>query len=117
MGPSSLIRPSTETEIVSACLGYLRAHPKVAWAERMNSGRFAVKGARWVTFGFKGLSDIIGQLKSGVFLAVEVKRPGEAPTEDQQKFLDIVERNGGLAIVAESVDAVRDGLAWYCRDG
>ena len=117
MVSSSPIPHLTEAEIQSACLGYLKAHPKVAWAERMNVGNFRLKGSSWVRFGFKGLSDIIGQLKNGIFLAVEVKRPGEAPTEDQQKFLDMVENNGGLSIIAQCVDDVRDGLAWYHRDG
>lgn len=111
MVPARTTRPLSETNIQSNCLGYLKAHPKVVWAERMNSGRFAVKGARWVVFGFKGLSDIIGQLKNGAFLAVEVKQPGKKPTEDQQVFLDMVAKNGGCSVVAYSPDDVRDALA------
>lgn len=50
----------------------LRAHPMVAWAERMNSGAARI-GGRFVRFGWTGCPDLLGQLKDGRLLGVEVK--------------------------------------------
>lgn len=54
----------------------------------------------------KGIADIIGIYNNpskghyGVFLAIEVKRPGLKPTEAQQDFLDSVNEAGGIGFVA-----------------
>ena len=45
----------------------LRAHPAVAWCERMNSG-VARMGDRFVRFGWPGCPDVLGQLKDGRLL-------------------------------------------------
>ncbi|MGH9960414.1 MAG: hypothetical protein ACREBC_25370, partial [Pyrinomonadaceae bacterium] len=76
-----LTRPTIpESEIKLAVLKALRWHPHVSWAEKINSGAYKPSGSdRWVVYGFKGCSDIIGQLKKaygGVFLAIECKRMG-----------------------------------------
>ena len=52
----------------------LRAHPAVAWCERMNSGAVRI-GGRFVRFGWPGCPDVLGQLKDGRLLGVEVKGP------------------------------------------
>jgi Holliday junction resolvase len=56
-----------------------------------------------------GIADILGCYK-GRFLAIEVKRKGQNPTELQQAFIDQIQRAGGLAFVARSSDDVIDGL-------
>jgi hypothetical protein len=99
-----------ESAILAAVLTALRLHPRVAWAHRMNTGAYAV-GDRFVRFGFPGLADIIGQTVSGAFLAVECKRVGKEPTDEQRAFLDLVARSGGVSFVARSVDDVSVGLA------
>jgi hypothetical protein len=53
-------------------------------------------------YGNAGVSDLIGCIK-GVFVAVEVKRQGRKPTSNQQKYIDNINRNGGIAFVATSV--------------
>ncbi|HNR14835.1 MAG TPA: VRR-NUC domain-containing protein [Thermodesulfobacteriota bacterium] len=55
--------------------------------------------------GMKGVADIIG-IYRGRFLAIEVKKPGEKPTRDQEIFLTRVNHEGGFAFVAHSVDDV-----------
>ena len=50
----------------------LRAHPAVAWCERMNS-RAARMGARFVRFGWPGCPDVLGQLNDGRLMGVEGK--------------------------------------------
>ena len=59
----------------------LRTHPAVAWAERMNSGAAKV-GTRFVRFGWPGCPDVLGQLKDGRLLGVEVKaKAGTFPVD------------------------------------
>jgi hypothetical protein len=55
-------------------LGALRTHAAVAWCERMNSGAVRM-GARFVRFGWPGCPDVLGQLRDGRLLGVEVKGP------------------------------------------
>jgi hypothetical protein len=58
-----------------------------------------------------GRADAHVHLKNAArFLAVEVKRPGESLRPAQAAFLESVRRAGGIAIVAHSVDDVRQGL-------
>ena len=57
-----------------------------------------------------GISDIIGCLPSGQFFACEIKAPRGVLSEHQQRFIEAVNRNGGRAFVARSVDDVIDGL-------
>ncbi len=51
-----------------------------------------------------GTSDIIGMMRDGRFLAVEVKAGKNKPTQLQQEFVDQVNEDGGLAFVVWSVD-------------
>ena len=65
---------------------------------------------QWQGLGsLPGVSDIIGCFK-GRYLAIEVKRPGQKPTERQQSFLDRVNDEGGLSFVASSVEDVIKNL-------
>jgi hypothetical protein len=95
-----------EKDIQRQCLEWLRLRGVLAW--RANSGAMTAtyKGkTRFLKFnGIDGLSDIVGVLPGGRFLACEVKRPGNTPTEDQEHFLGLVRDAGGLAVVVTSVD-------------
>lgn len=99
-----------ETEIQRDVLQFVSLHPAVAWAKRFNSGAGQLaypdgKSSRFMRFGFPGMSDVMGQLRrSGRFLAIEVKRPGEKPTPEQIAFLDTVNAAGGLGFVAYRID-------------
>ena len=100
----------SEHQVQTACLQYLAVCPQVAWAERMNSGavKIPVPGGkdRFIRYGFPGCADIIGQLKDGRFLAIEVKSPIGRVTDQQQKFLNRVADNKGVSLIARSVDDV-----------
>ncbi len=104
-----------EADVLSAVLQALALHPRVAWAQRMNSGagRILRKGgvSQFMRFGFPGCPDVLGQLRDGRVLAVETKRPSGEPTREQKAFLDCVNANGGLALVARSADDVWKALA------
>jgi len=86
----------------------LRAHPTVAWCERMNSGAVKV-GTRFVRFGWKGCPDVLGQLKDGRLLGVEVKSPTGRLRPEQAVFLDRVRAAGGVAFMARDLrDVLRE---------
>ncbi len=99
-------RPRREREggIQDAILAMLRVHPRVAWAVHIRTGAYEVDG-RYISYGFKGCSDILGQLRpSGRLLALEVKTPGGKPEPHQQAFLDTVRDGGGVSGCVHSVD-------------
>lgn len=87
----------TEAEITKEIRQYLKLR-----------GVFHYK--QWQGLGsLPGVSDIIG-CYNGRYLAIEVKRKGQNPTEKQQAFLDTVNAQGGLAFVARSVEDVMERL-------
>ena len=86
----------------------LRAHAAVAWCERMNSGAVRM-GARFVRFGWPGCPDVLGQLKDGRLLGVEVKGPTGKLRPAQTVFLDRVRAAGGVAFMARDLrDVLRE---------
>lgn len=100
----------SETVIQTHVLAMLEVHPAIAWAKRINVGGGAMKSGRWVNFAFPGCSDIIGQTRTGLFFACEVKRPGECCTPAQIKFLRDVNQNKGIAIVASGTEKLTQVL-------
>lgn len=98
----------TEHQTQAAILRYLEVSPRVAWAERMNTGAVKIPAAngrdRFLRFGFPGCPDILGQLTDGRLLAIEVKSPSGRASEAQAAFLALVATHGGVAILARSID-------------
>ena len=84
-----------ETELVAACIKLLRSVGVCCW--RQNVTKTMMRG-RWVRFGFPGLSDIIGWLPDGRFLAVECKVGKNTLSKVQRDFLDLLNRSGGLGV-------------------
>lgn len=100
------VERAREADVLHACLDLLRLRGVVAW--RQNQGAMKQAGRngreRFIRFaGIRGISDIIGVLPDGRFLAIECKRPGQRPTPDQLAFLEAVNRAGGLGIVVYDV--------------
>ena len=96
----------SEADIQKMILRLCRIHPKVCWIARMNSGVMTAGPAdnqRYIRMGFKGCSDLLGMLKGGRLLAIEVKSKNGRVSPDQQAFLDKVNSGSGLGIVARSV--------------
>jgi hypothetical protein len=101
--PSAPRRPVlAEAGALLEVLQALRAHPAVAWVERMNTGA-AKLGRRFVRFGFPGCPDVLGQLHDGRLLAVEVKGPRGRLRPEQKVVLNRVAAAGGVAFVARSL--------------
>jgi hypothetical protein len=94
-GSAPTARP-LERDIVKAIRDWLRL--KGIWHWKEMPGAFGHQ---------QGKSDILGALKpSGRFLAIEVKRPGGKPSEAQLRFLQNVQENGGISILAYSLEDV-----------
>ena len=60
--------------------------------------------------GVNGVSDIIGILPGGRFLAIEVKTDRGKATPKQERFIEEINHGGGLAFVARSVEDVMKKL-------
>jgi len=82
---------------------------------RNNIGAMQNERGDWIRFGVggKGGSDLLGWTQVeiteehlgkqlAIFTAVEVKKKGNKPTDDQEMFLNMVIRAGGIAGVATS---------------
>lgn len=103
------MRQPSESDIQRTILDYLALLRIPAW--RNNSGAVALgegKSRRYVRYGQKGSSDILGVLPpSGRLLAIEVKRPGNKPTEHQTAWLERMRAAGAVCIVATSIEDVQ----------
>lgn len=98
----------TEAQVQNQCLSYLSVRKIFHW--RQNTGSFQVKD-RYIQCGVKGMADIIGILPDGRFLSVEVKRSrGGRISPEQKAFREKVEASGGLALIVNSVEALKQGL-------
>lgn len=95
-----------------------KAYARLPWitAYRNNTGKWRDEQGNWIEYGLcVGSSDLICIVRRpvqfsawesgnvGVFLAVEVKRPGKEPTPDQLLFIEHVKRMGGFGGVAYNV--------------
>lgn len=113
------IKKRTEQDLVNDCLHWLKLHKCMTW--RQNQGAVTINGPgskRFVRFSHrKGISDIIGLLPDGRFLAVEVKMPGKRKnlTPDQSQFLDEVNAMHGVAVCVTSLDELADAMSKVMR--
>jgi len=108
--PVPRVNARPEAAALAEVLQVLRHHPLVAWAERQNSGVARI-GTRFVRFGWPGCSDVLGQLRDGRLLAVEVKARQGKMTNEQTAFLSLVRRFGGVAFLARDCRDVLRELA------
>lgn len=86
-----------------------RNKPAVAWAERMNTGAARVDN-RFIRFGWPGCPDVLGQLKDGRLLGVEVKAQAGRLRPEQALFLERIRCAGGVAFVARDLRDVLRAL-------
>lgn len=132
MKPFRLAHPvPSEHDLQAAILLYLAWDPRVAWVHRFNTGAHVVIGVkkdgtptrRFVRYAFTGCADILGQLTTGQFLAIECKRADGKARAEQKIFLQQVRDAGGLALLAKSIADVQDGIThftgarWSCGGG
>jgi hypothetical protein len=85
-----------EKEILADALKALRDDPRVAFADRRQSGVFQ-DGERYIRVGTRGVLDISGMLRGGRYFELEAKRPGEKPGDDQRRRIESVQAGGGIS--------------------
>ena len=76
---------------------------------RANSGSAVIRG-RLVKFGIPGQADLTGILPDGRRLEVEVKSEFGQQTPEQANYQAMIERFGGVYILARSIEDVWDGI-------
>lgn len=91
---------AVENDLTRAALEYLRVRWDV-WCWRNNSGSYQPEGSnRYVVFGLKGSSDILGIVRgTGKLLACEAKTETGKLSPAQEHFLSEIKRRGGVACV------------------
>lgn len=101
------MRDATEQEIQRTIIDYLKIKKYVVFKHR-NVGIYKQDTGSYIPLpcGEKGISDIIACSPTGVFTAIEVKKRGGKPSPDQLDFLARVKANGGVGILAYSLDDV-----------
>jgi hypothetical protein len=102
-------REPTEAEILRAIIQLLHRHPRVAQCWRQNSGTFQERNrdgsTRYIRANTaRGMSDIMGILKDGRTLAIEVKSRTGRMRPGQEEFLQTIRSAGGVAGVCRSVE-------------
>jgi hypothetical protein len=102
-------REPSEAEILRAIIQLLHRHPRVAQAWRQNSGTFQERNrdgsVRYIRANTqKGMSDIMGVLRDGRTLAIEVKSRTGRMRPGQEEFLQTIRSAGGVAGVCRSVE-------------
>lgn len=97
-----------ESDVVRSCLEYLKIRGIFAW--RQNAGVIPLANGGVRFSGLRGVSDILGILPDGRFLAVECKSAKGKTSEHQDAFLDQIAGNGGVACVVRSVEELAEDL-------
>ncbi len=73
---------------------------------RAEAGRAGLEGFRGTSGLPTGFPDLIGAIPgNGRMVVIEVKRPGNIPTENQQHYLAVFKAAGAVAFWADSVEA------------
>ena len=108
-GPRKPSGQPTEAQILKAIIALLNRHPKVAQCWRQNSGTFQERNrdgsVRYIRANTaKGMSDIMGVMKDGRTLAIEVKSATGRMRPGQEEFLATIRQAGGVAGVCRSVE-------------
>jgi hypothetical protein len=102
-----------EAAVLEAVLQLLAVHPLCCWAARMNSGAGKITYASGATsqfmrWGFPGCPDVIGQLRGGRVLLMEIKSATGRVRPEQQAFLEKAIAAGACGGIVRNVD---DALA------
>ena len=100
-----------EVDIQRQILQYLQLRGIFCWRNSTGAMVREFGGHKhFYRFGCVGSPDIIGMMPDGRFLGVEVKAARGACTSDQWAFLEKIRQNGGIGIVARSIEEVAQQL-------
>jgi len=97
----------SEHDIQNKIIKMCRDRGALVW--RINSGGTISRRGGHITQQKKGTADTF-ILYRGVFIAAEIKKPGEKATDEQIAFLESVANEGGVGLLAYDVDFVEEIL-------
>ncbi len=113
-----------EKEVQDAIMDYLKVKQIYAWVNKTQGTFDPIRKTFRRNTTKKGISDILGIMPDGRFLAIEVKSPKiklpvTAPSKmkeyaDQIEFLSEITSYGGVAMMVNSLDMVMERLP-SCR--
>jgi hypothetical protein len=96
----------TEAELQAEILLAVGSRPDCRiWRNNTGVGR-SLSGDRVIRFGLVGSADLLGILRGGRFLAVEVKTAKGRQSEAQRNFQRMIESMGGVYVLARDVQTV-----------
>ena len=98
-----------EKQIQQEILYFLHLLPSIKFFWRNNVGAVSAQykgSSRFIKFGQAGLSDILGIMEDGKFLAIEVKSAKGKLTVKQEEFLNTEIQANGVGFIARSVKDV-----------
>ena len=108
-----------EKQIQGEILRALEIHTDAkVWRQNTGAASFESKGRRhFVRFGIKGAADLTGICPDGRRLEVEVKRPGNKPTDHQIAYGQMILEYGGVYILAHSAEEAIDSYRRQMDEG
>ena len=81
---------------------------------RANTG-VARRGNQFIRFGVVGQADLTGILPGGIRLEIETKSTTGRQTVEQRAYQQMIERFGGVYVLARSVADVQRAIGKYLR--
>lgn len=96
----------TESQILAGILQALghRRDLCLVWRNNSGSARAIHAPNRVIAFGLPGSPDILGILRGGRWLGIEVKAAKGRQSEQQKRFQRAAEALGGVYVLARSVE-------------
>ncbi len=87
-------------------LSYLKLVFKEVWNRNLSKAINMLENPPVISFGLKGAADLSGIYHDGRRLEIEVKGPEGKQSDEQKVFQKVIERFGGIYILAKSVEDV-----------
>lgn len=92
-------KATPEQQVQAPCIGVLESFGLRVHRRNVTKVPFQGKTKTyWVAFNEPGMADLWAILPGGLHLEVEVKAPGEVPTDDQVAWLVDVNHRGGVGL-------------------
>jgi hypothetical protein len=88
----------------------LGSRPDLRLWRNSTGSALSFDGKRVMRFGLPGSPDLIGILRGGRFLGIEVKAQTGTQSAQQRAFQNMAERMGGAYILARSVEDAMRGV-------
>ncbi len=100
-----------EKGVQKGILEYLERKHIFAWRNNTGTAKFTRANGKkgFIKFGATGSGDILA-LHKGIFYSIEVKGPDGVVSDNQVLWMERVRANGGVAILARSIDDVINKL-------